>query len=144
MADCHQKHSAKLLPLSSSHFLFFSFGDILFCQLSKLNQFIIQLKECQSNAREGMDSWGPEGVVGTGNMGLSLPLLAMDQCSWTHSAALSLRRESGNNLTVVNCPNFTCCLNTSSCFSVSPIHSLLPSNAVFRKTYTCPRIYIKK
>lgn len=31
------------------------------------------------------------------------------------------------------------CLNTCSPFLMSPVQSLLPSNMVFRRTYTCPR-----
>lgn len=76
---------AKILPPSSSHFLF----SLLFCQLSKLTQSILELKEHQKQCQGGAGHWRPGRGGGYGEHG-ALPLLSVGQCCPTYGAALPI------------------------------------------------------
>lgn len=74
------------LPPSSSHFPF----SLLFCQLSKLTQSILELKEGQKQCQGGAGHSRPGRAGGYGEHG-ALPLSSVGQCCPTHGAALPVK-----------------------------------------------------
>lgn len=87
MACCHQTiQPTSSLPPSSSHFLF----SLLFCQLSKLTQSILELKEGQKQCQGGAGHSRPGRAGGYGEHG-ALPLSSVGQCCPTHGAALPVK-----------------------------------------------------
>lgn len=130
--------SAKLLlPLSSSHLLFFPMWRYPFCQFCKLNQFLIELKECQNWCRGG-DGHFRLGGIGSGSVQLNSWWSAFSQKGeWWQSDKLLIQislpcclGEWSNHLSSSSLPSSGVFLSDVT------VLSLLPFNLVFWRTYT--------